>query len=31
MMGGKGDTGIDMYGLGVAVNPYTMYDYYSMQ
>jgi len=31
MMGGKGDTQIDLYSLGVAVIPYSMYDYYSMQ
>lgn len=30
-MGGKGDTQIDLYSLGVAVIPYSMYDYYSMQ
>jgi len=31
IMGGRGDTQIDFYALGVAVNPYTVYDYYSMQ
>lgn len=31
MIGGRGDTQIDMYALGVAVHPYTMYDYQSAQ
>lgn len=29
--GGRGDTGIDLFGMGPSVNPYTMYDYDSMQ
>lgn len=29
--GGRGDTGIDMFGMGASVMPYTMYDYHSMQ
>lgn len=31
MIGGRGDTQIDMYSLGISVTPYTVYDYYSMQ
>ena len=31
MIGGRGDTGIDMYALGVQPYPYTIYDYQSMQ
>lgn len=31
MMGGRGDTMIDQYALGVTVFPYTEYDYQSMQ
>jgi len=31
MLGGRGDTQIDMYTLGVSVTPYTVYDFYSMQ
>jgi len=31
IVGGRGDTQIDFYGLGVSVVPYTLYDYYSMQ
>jgi len=31
MIGGRGDTQIDYYALGVSVVPYTVYDYYSMQ
>jgi len=30
IMGGRGDSQIDFYALGVSVSPYTMYDYYSM-
>lgn len=31
MLSGKGEVQIDMYGLGMSVIPYTVYDYYSMQ
>lgn len=31
MLGGRGDSQIDYYGLGASVIPYTVYDYYSMQ
>lgn len=31
MMGGRGDSQIDFYALGVSAMPYTIYDYYSMQ
>lgn len=31
MQGGRGDTQIDYYGIGINVLPYTMYDYYSAQ
>lgn len=28
---GRGDTGVDMFGMAPSVMPYTMYDYSSMQ
>ena len=31
MIGGRGDTGIDMYALGSSPYPYTLYDYSSME
>ncbi len=31
MIGGRGDTGIDMYALGASPYPYTLYDYSSME
>lgn len=31
VVGGRGDTGIEMFGVGAGVMPYTMYDYMSMQ
>jgi hypothetical protein len=31
MIGGRGDTGIDMYSLGATPYPYTLYDYSSME
>jgi hypothetical protein len=30
MIGGRGDTGIDMYAIGPSPYPYTVYDYLSM-
>jgi len=31
LIGGRGDSGIDTYAIGVAVHPYTLYDYQSAQ
>jgi hypothetical protein len=31
MIGGRGDTGIDMYALGATPYPYSLYDYSSME
>merc|ERR1719450_66362 len=31
MVGGRGDTGIDMFSMAPSMIPYTMSDYYSMQ
>lgn len=31
LLGGRGDSGIDTYAIGVAVHPYTLYDYQSAQ
>jgi len=31
IVGGRGDTGVEMFGIGAGVMPYTMYDYMSMQ
>lgn len=31
ILGGRGDTNIDLFALGASVVPYTVYDYYSMQ
>lgn len=31
IIGGRGDTNIELFSLGASVVPYTVYDYYSMQ
>uniref|UniRef100_A0A7S3FW81 Peptidase C1A papain C-terminal domain-containing protein n=1 Tax=Strombidium rassoulzadegani TaxID=1082188 RepID=A0A7S3FW81_9SPIT len=31
IQGGRGDTGVDMYALGMSTLPYTLHDYYSIQ
>jgi hypothetical protein len=31
ILGGRGDVQLDLYALGLSINPYTQYDLFSMQ